>query len=320
MVLRGLDFCYSYIDDLLIASVTEEEHQQHVRLVFERLSEHGIVINPRKCRFGQSELDFLGHHIDRNGITPLQDKVQAVREFPQPQSQRKLRQFIGLVNFYHRFLPHCAELMQPLHDLLTTSKPRTQTLTWNHTALAASEDTKEALAKATCLSYPKPDAPTCLMTDASDTAVGAVLQQYIDNTWHPISFFSRKMKPAETHYSTFDRELLAVYLAIKHFSHFLEGRHFQVLTDHKPLTYALNIRSDRHSPRQARHLDYISSLPPLSIMLREQTTWSPTLYHVSRPTPYSLVSQLKSILLPWPKTRLWTHRFEHYNLPQLLHS
>ena len=148
--------------------------------------------------------------------------------------------------------------MQPLHDLLTTSKPRTQTLTWNNTALAAFEDTKEALAKATCLSYPKPDAPTCLMTDASDTAVGAVLQQYIDNTWHPISFFSRKMKPAETRYSTFDRELLAVYLAIKHFSHFLEGRHFQVLTDHKPLTYALNIRSDRHSPRQARHLVYIS--------------------------------------------------------------
>ena len=95
------------------------------------------------------------------------------------------------------------------------------------------------------------------MTDASDTAVGAVLQ-HIHGTWHPISFFSRKMTPAETRYSTFDRELLAVYLSIKHFRHLLEGRQFHVLTDHKPLTYALNSRSDRHSPRQARQLDYIA--------------------------------------------------------------
>ena len=118
--------------------------------------------------------------------------------------------------------------------------------------------TKEALASAALLSYPTTDSPTSLMTDASDTAVGAVLQQYVDGSWHPISFFSKKLTPAETRYSTFDRELLAVYLAIRHFRHLLEGRHFHVLTDHKPLTYALNTRSDRHSPRQARQLGYIS--------------------------------------------------------------
>ena len=140
-----------------------------------------------------SELDFLGHHIDCNGITPLQDKVQAVRDFPQPDSQRKLRRFIGLVNFYHRFLPHCAELMQPLHALLASSKPKSQMLAWNDTALASFNAVKEALANATLLCYPKSDAPTCLVTDASDMAVGAVLQQYTAGTWHPISFFSRKM-------------------------------------------------------------------------------------------------------------------------------
>ena len=95
------------------------------------------------------------------------------------------------------------------------------------------------------------------MTDASDTAVGAVLQQHINGIWRPISFFSRKMTPAETRYSTC-RELLAVYLAIKHFRQILEGRPLHVLTDHKPLTSALNTRSDRYSPRQARHLYYIS--------------------------------------------------------------
>ena len=254
-VLRSLNFCYAYMDDLLIASTTPEEHLQHLKLVFQHLSDHGVVINPHKCVFGVSNLTFLGHHINQQGITPLQEKVQAVREFPQPTSQRKLREFMGMVNFYHRFLPRCAELMQPLHTLLSNN---TQTITWNDATVAAFNATKEALANATLLSYPKMDAPTCLVTDASDIAVGAALQQCINGSWQPISFFSKKLCPTETRYSTFDRELLAIFLAIKHFRHFLEGRHFHVFTDHKPLTYALNSRLDRHSPRQARQLDFIS--------------------------------------------------------------
>ncbi len=147
--------------------------------------------------------------------------------------------------------------MQPLHSLISSAKPKTQTFAWNDSALASFNATKDALANASLLSYPQSDAPTCLMTDASDTAVGAVLQQNINGKWNPISFFSRKITPAETRYSTFDRELLGVYFSIKKFRHFLEGRLFHVLTDHKPLTYALNVRSNRHSPRQARHLDFI---------------------------------------------------------------
>ncbi len=165
---------------------------------------------------------------------------------------------MGLVNFYHRFLPHGAELMHPLHELLPNRKSTSATLNWSEDAIAAFNATNDALANATLLSYPRPDAPTSVMTDASDLAVGAVLQQYSNGTWHPISFFSKKMKPAETRYSTFDGELLAIYLAIRHFRHFLEGRHFHVWTDHKPLTHALHTRLDRHSPRQARRLDYIS--------------------------------------------------------------
>ena len=142
--------------------------------------------------------------------------------------------------------------------LFKATKPKSHTLTWNDDAIAAFRNTKETLAAAFFLSYPAPDVPTCLMTDASDTAIGDVLQQHIKVSWHPISFFSKKMTSKEKRYSTFDRELLAVYLAIKHFRHFLEGREFHVFTDHKQLTFALNIRSDRHSPRQARQLDYIS--------------------------------------------------------------
>ena len=96
------------------------------------------------------------------------------------------------------------------------------------------------------------------MTDASDVAVGAVLQQLIDNQWCPVAFFSTKLKPAETRYSTFDRELLAIYLAIKHFRHFVEGRQFHVLADHKPLTFAFASKPSQHTPRQICHLDYIS--------------------------------------------------------------
>ena len=96
------------------------------------------------------------------------------------------------------------------------------------------------------------------MTDASNNAVGAVLQQEVDNAWRPIAFFSKTLKPRETRYSTFDRELLAVYLAIKHFRYFIEGRQFHVLTDHKPLVFALQSHSDRYTPRQLRHLDFIS--------------------------------------------------------------
>ena len=251
-VLLGIPSAYDYV---LITSPTPEQHLKDLKAVFTRLSAHGILINPNKCLFGAHSLNFLGHHIDRHGISPLPDKVKAINDFPQPQTQRQLRRFIGLVNFYHRFLPHCAELMQPLHSLL---KGKSQSLTWTDAATASFRATKDALAKASLLTYPTPNAPTCLMTDASDTAVGAVLQQNIEGTRKPISFFSRKLTPTETRYSTFDRELLAVYLGIKHFRHFLEGRSFHVLTDHKPLTYVLNSRSDRYSPRQARQLDYIS--------------------------------------------------------------
>ena len=257
-VLRGLHFCYAYVDDILITSTSPEEHKQHLRLVLQRLSEHGILINPAKCLFGVEQLDFLGHHVDRHGIRPLEEKVQVIRNFPQPTTQRKPREFLGLVNFYHRFIPNCAQIIRPLNDLLTSHKNSTQSIPWSDSATEAFANIKDALAKATLLAHPKPDALTSIISDASDTAVGAVLQQHIGGAWCPIAYFSKKLKPRETRYSTFDRELLGVYLAVKHFRHFVEGRTFHILTDHKPLTYALSTPSDRHTPRQIRHLDYIS--------------------------------------------------------------
>ena len=256
-VLRGLDFCFGYIDDLLIASATRSDHIQHVRLVFERLAAHGLTINPAKSVFAVDSLDFLGHHVCSSGITPLDENVRSIREFPQPTSQRKLRQFIGLVNFYRRFIPHCATLMQPLNELLTHPRDKASAISWTEEALASFAATKDALANASLLCHPALDAPTSIMTDASDIAVGAVLQQFLNGRWCPIAYFSKSLKPAETRYSTFDRELLAIYLSVKHFRYFVEGREFRILTDHKPLVYAFHTLSDKHSPRQARHLDFV---------------------------------------------------------------
>ena len=224
---------YSYIDDLLIASSSETEHLQHLEILFDRLSQYSVIINPSKCVFGAASLDFLGHRVTAGGIAPLPAKVQAIQDFPPPTSVRKLREFLGLTNFYRRFIPQCAQLSQPLTVLLST-KHASSPFHLNDAAIVAFESTKAALANATMLTHPSSEAPYCLMVDASDVAVGGVLQQKINNTWQPISFFSKKLQPAEMKYSTFSRELLAIYLAIRHFRHLLEGHEFYVLTDHKP--------------------------------------------------------------------------------------
>ena len=255
-VLRGLPFAYVYIDDVLIASATPEEHQHHLRQVFERLQQYRIIVNPLKCQLGVSSLQFLGHHVDKDGITPLLERVSTIENYPQPTSQRKLREFLGILNFYRRFIPNGAHLLHPLTSLLSNKSAKS--FAWSTEASDSFKAAKDALAQATVLNHPVPDAPTNIMTDASDMAVGAVLQQYIDGRWTPLAYFSRKLTSTETKYSTFDRELLAVYLAIKHFRYFVEGRTFHILTDHKPLIYSLRTNSNRYSPRQVRHLDFVS--------------------------------------------------------------
>ena len=216
------------------------------------------MINPGKCVLGVAEVNFLGHRVSSHGIQPLEEKVTSIRDLPRPTTMCKLREFLGLINFHHRFIPNCAAILEPLNRMLSLTGSDARHLPWDDRAITAFTAIKEALARATLLAHPKPHAPTRIMTDASDRAVGAILQQQIEDSWQPIAFFSRKLLPAETRYSAFDRELLAVYLAVKHFRHFVEGREFLILTDHKPLTFALSITTDKYTPRQTRHLDYIS--------------------------------------------------------------
>ena len=252
-ICRGLDFVFVYLDDILVASRSYEEHLQHLRALFRRLADQGLVINPAKCEFGKAEVNFLSHTISAEGIRPHITRVEAVRAFPAPDDKPSLHRFVGLVNYYHRFVPHCAEILQPLHQSLAA-----ETFIWDEACQSAFEEAKRTLSEAVMLVHPQQNVPTCITTDASSRAVGGVLEQFIDGQWKPIAFFSKKLCRAELNYSTFDRELLAIYLAIRHFQYFLEGRNFHVNTDHKPLTFVLQSSSDRRSPRQSRHLSFIS--------------------------------------------------------------
>lgn len=259
-LLRDLDYVFVYIDDILIASKTETEHKGHLRAVLERLAQAGIQINASKCQFGASSLDFLSHRITPEGILPSPEKIQAVKDLPSPSSIKQIQKFIGMVNYYHRFIPNLALLLTPLHNHLTMLQklPKsTKNFSWTAECEEAFNEVKNALANATMLAHPNHNAEYAIKTDASSHSVGAVLEQYVNDSWEPLSFFSKKLSPAQTKYSTFDRELLAIYLAIKHFRHFVEGREFKVFTDHKPLTRALFTNTER-SPRQSNHLDFIS--------------------------------------------------------------
>ena len=250
-----LPFCAIYVDDILIYSKSEEQHQHHLRTVLQLLQDNGLVARPDKCIFGVSKVEFLGHEITASGVRPLPSKVAAIRDFPTPTTIRALQEFTGMVNYYHRFLPGIANKMAPIYEALTGNP---KTLPWDDTLQRAFDDTKQALTDATTLSFPRPGAHLTLSTDASNVAVGAVIEQTVNGTTKPLGFFSRKLRPAERNYSTFDRELLAVHLAVRHFRHLLDGARFTIRTDHRPLVHAFTKAADAWSPRQQRQLSAIA--------------------------------------------------------------
>ena len=199
-----LPFVFTYLDDHLISSRTLDEHMEHLREFFAVLDQNGLVINPAKCVFAVQSLKFLGHMVDGTGIRPLPKHIEAVQDFAQPADIKALQRFLGMVNFYRRFLPSIARTLQPLTDLL---RGNPKVLVWSPAASAAFKASKRALVAAVPLVHPAPRAVLSLAVDASDTHVGGVLQQQTVRGWQPLAFFSAKLSIAEVKYSTFDREL-----------------------------------------------------------------------------------------------------------------
>ncbi|GFX22026.1 retrovirus-related Pol polyprotein from transposon 297 [Trichonephila clavipes] len=209
-VLFGLEFVFPYLDDILVASETEE-HKTHLKLVFDRLQKHGLRVNISKSKL------------------------------------------------WERYLKDAAKNQAILHEYLKGSRKNDKTkILWTEEAKENFEKCKQDLANATLLSFPDPDLQLALFTDASNFAIGSVLQLFEAGNWKPISFFSKKLTDAQKNYSTYDRELLGIYLSVKKFKHLLEGQNFVIYTDHKPITYAFHQKNEKASPRQLRHLQYIS--------------------------------------------------------------
>lgn len=255
---RGLDFCFAYLDDFLIFSPDEKTHETHVRQIFTRMKEYGMLINTAKCVFGASEVTFLGYTINTSGIKPLDTKVQAIKDFPAPKTVKELRRFLGMINFYRRLMPQAAQIQSPLNALLTGTVKGSHPITLTGESQKAFEDCKRSLCQATLIAHPDCRAKISLTTDASNTAIGAVLQQYKHGSWQPLAFFSRKLSTSQQKYSPYDRELLAIYESIKYFRHMVEATDFAIYTDHKPICFSFHSRKENCSPRQYRYLDYIA--------------------------------------------------------------
>ena len=244
-----------YLDDVLVASPSAEQHTRDLRQLFSALKAYGLVLNEGKCTFGVAEIKFLGHMVSSQGIAPLPCKVAAVQRFQQPQTVKSLQRFLGLVNFYRRFLPGIAATMRPLMDALA-GRPRQ--LHWSDAMTSAFVQTKQRLAAATLLVHPVADAELRVSTDASSRAIAGAIHQVIRGQQQPLGFFSRRTSATESRYSAYDLELLAVYSTILKFRHVLEGRRFGIYTDQKPLTSAFFKARDPVSYHQRQQLAFIS--------------------------------------------------------------
>ena len=216
-VLPGLSFAFVYLDDILVASATLKDHLRHVRQVLEHLSSAGLAINAEKCKFGVQSVDFLGHSVSMSGISPLPRKIEAISEMPQPATKVEMQRFLGCINFDHIIIPHLVTVLAPLHALSSSVKSANAPLTWTPSLTRSFRAAKSALLTIVQFVHPDPDpsVPISITTDASDAAVGAVLSQGTHNS--PLGFYSEKLSEAEKKYSAFDKELLALYLSIKHF-------------------------------------------------------------------------------------------------------
>lgn len=258
-VLRDLDFALAYIDDILIFSDSQEAHLHHLEVLFRRLQQYGLRLQPGKCEFMKPELQFLGHLVTPEGIRPSPTKLDVITDWPKPVNVKELRSLLGFLNFYRRFVPHYADIIGPLQDLLTTSLRSSCNFIWKQQHSNTLEAIKSALTSNLLLHHPDPDCTSYqLVTDASSHAIGAALHQMTADGPVPIGMFSRKLTTTQQRYSTFDRELLAAYLSALHFRNLITGRNVTLFTDHKPLSHAFNSSRPLKSDRNQRYLGIVT--------------------------------------------------------------
>ena len=236
------DFCTNYIDDILVFSKTFEEHIEHLERLLIALEREGFKLKLSKCNFARNSVKYLGHVIEENGIRPTNDNLRAIRDFETPKSKKNVRQLLGKINFYYKYIENACKQLEPLHNLLRKGVD----FQWSEDCQKAFENIKDYLCSSPILGIYDQNKPVIIYTDASGEGVGAILKQpQSDGILHPVTYFSRKLKPAERKRKAIHLECLAIKQAIIYWQHWLIGRDFTIITDHKPLeTLKVKARTD----------------------------------------------------------------------------
>jgi RNase H-like domain found in reverse transcriptase/Reverse transcriptase (RNA-dependent DNA polymerase)/Integrase zinc binding domain len=230
------DFVVAYLDDVMVFSKTYEEHVRHVRIVLKLLKQKNLPVKLSKCEFHKNSISFLGYIVSNEGLRPDPQKIKAVEEWPTPENVKDVQAFLGLTNYYRKFVWDYSKVAKPLTDLTKKDVP----FLWEKNCRKAFDGLKDALTHTGVIAMFDPEKEAILETDASDYAIAACLAQLgKDGKRHPVAYFSRKMTGPECNYDIHDKELLAVVEAFKHWRVYLEGAKYpvQVYTDHKNLLY-----------------------------------------------------------------------------------
>ncbi|KAL7868508.1 hypothetical protein SRHO_G00098920 [Serrasalmus rhombeus] len=247
-----------FLDDLIVFSATLEEHEHRLLRVLQRLKEYGLKLSPEKCKFFQTSVRYLGHIVSRNGVETDPEKIEALKNWPNPKNLKELRSFLGFAGYYRRFIQDFSKIVKPLNDLTAGYGPvrkkckvgNRDTLyykpkepfgsRWTESCKEAFDTIINKLTSAPVLAYANPKLPYILHTDASTTGLGAALYQEQDGQIRAIAFASRGLSCSESRYPAHKLEFLALKWAVtEKFSDYLYGNSFTVITDSNPLTYIL---------------------------------------------------------------------------------
>jgi len=233
-----------YIDDIIIFSETEEEHLQHLRTFYERMKEFNFRINPKKLQPLQKKIKILGHIVQNGRYEPDPEKIEGIQDCPIPETRKQLRSFLGSVSYYRQFVAGLAKVAEPLYAMTSTKITTEKVVEWTPMALQAFAKLKTMMI-GLVLHTPDLDGKFTIQTDASGYGLGAVLLAEHDGKNMPVSFISRNLKAAEKNYSVTEQECLAVVWACEKFRPFVECTKFTVQTDHKALTWLMDMKDPK---------------------------------------------------------------------------
>lgn len=234
---RGREHCcLIYLDDIIVFSRTFDDHLVHVEEVLEALHKHNFQLNPPKCDWFKSEMNYLGHTINAHGMAPLDEKIETIKQLPMPKTLREANYFIGALGFYRKFIKNFAQMAAPIHRITNLHKRQHREFTWGPEQVVAFGQLKRAIStKPLVLDFPDNDALLILSTDASDLGIGGVLKQTTSESTRVIYYHSQLLNSAQKRYSTIEKEALAVFKCVEKLRPYLLGRDFIIETDHCPL-------------------------------------------------------------------------------------